>query len=47
MGHEVQTRGAIDLTDWIEIEDDEGDMTVVTFSEAVTVTSSRTASALK
>jgi hypothetical protein len=37
MADELQTKGHINLTHWIEIEDEHGDMTVVTFGDAVTV----------
>lgn len=37
MADEIQTIGLIDLNHWIEIEDEQGEMTVVTFRDAVTV----------
>ena len=40
MADELQAKGRINLNHWIEIEDEDGDMTVVTFGDAVTVQSS-------
>lgn len=37
MADELQTQGEIDLNHWIEIEDENGEMTVVSFGHAVTV----------
>lgn len=37
MADELRTEGRIDLSDWIEIEDENGDMTVVKFGDAVKV----------
>lgn len=37
MADELRTIGRINLSHWVEIEDENGDMTVVTFGEAVTV----------
>lgn len=37
MADELKAKGHIDLNHWIEIEDENGDMTVVLFNEAVTV----------
>ena len=37
MADELKTKGKIDLNHWIEIEDENGDMTVVSFGDAVTV----------
>ena len=37
MADQLQTDGFIDLNHWIEIEDEAGEMTVVTFGDAVTV----------
>jgi hypothetical protein len=39
MAEELRTKGEIDLRHWIEIEDEKGDMTVVTFGDAVTIRS--------
>jgi hypothetical protein len=36
MADELKTNGHINLSHWIEIEDEDGDMTVVTFGDAVT-----------
>ena len=41
MADELQTRGQINLSDWIEIEDEDGEMTVVPFADAVTIKTSR------
>ena len=38
MADELRTRGRIDLTHWIEIEDEEGEMTVMTFGDAIKIT---------
>ena len=37
MADHLQTKGEIDLSHWIEIEDEGGQMTVLTFDEVVTV----------
>jgi hypothetical protein len=37
MADQPQTKGQIDLAHWIEIEDENGDMTVLSFGDAVTV----------
>ena len=37
MADELQTKGEINLSHWIEIEDENGDMTVVTFGEATKI----------
>jgi hypothetical protein len=37
MADELQTEGLIDLSHWIEIEDEQGEISVVTFADAVTV----------
>lgn len=37
MVDELTTKGEIDLSHWIEIEDEKGEMDVVPFSEAVTI----------
>lgn len=37
MADELKSLGVIDLRHWIEIEDEEGDMHVLTFADAVTV----------
>lgn len=41
MGDELRTSGKIDLSNWIEIEDEEGDMHVLTFADAVTINQSK------
>lgn len=38
MANELKSKGEIDLRHWIEIEDDLGDMTVITFAEAIKIT---------
>lgn len=37
MADELRSKGQIDLRHWIEIEHENGDMTVVTFADAVMV----------
>ena len=37
MADELNKRGQINLKHWMEIEDEQGDMHVVPFSEAVTI----------
>ena len=37
MAHELETEGCINLNHWIEIEDERGEMTVLTFGDALTV----------
>ena len=37
MAEEIKTKGKIDLKHWIEIEDEEGEVDVVPFGEAITV----------
>lgn len=37
MSDELKTRGQINLSHWIEIEDERGDMHVVQFRDAVTI----------
>lgn len=41
MADELKVKGEIDLSHWIEIEDERGDMDVVPFGKAVTVKSSQ------
>lgn len=40
MADELQMKGEIDLSHWIEIEDEQGEMDVVPFGEAVTIKTS-------
>lgn len=37
MAHELRKKGEIDLSDWIEIEDEFGEMHVVTFGDAAKI----------
>ena len=37
MASEIRTKGEIDLSHWIELEDDAGELVVVPFGDAVTV----------
>ena len=37
MADELRIKGAIDLSHWIEIEDEEGEMDVVPFGEAIQI----------
>ena len=37
MASEIRTKGEIDLSHWIELEDDAGDLLVVPFGDAVTI----------
>ena len=37
MADELRTRGQSKLSDWVKIEDENGEMTVVTFGDAVIV----------
>ena len=37
MASEIQTKGEISLSHWIELEDDSGELLVVPFGDAVTV----------
>ncbi len=37
MGDELATHGEITLSHWIEIEDERGEMSVVTFADAVKI----------
>ena len=39
MADEIKSKGAIDLRHWIEIEDELGDMTIVSFGDVVKITS--------
>ena len=41
MGDELKTKGRIDLSHWIEIEDEQGDMHVLAFADAVTIDHSK------
>lgn len=40
MADELKTSGKLNLSHWIEVEDDDGEMQVVTFGEAVTIDNS-------
>lgn len=39
MAHQLEANGHINLSHWIEIEDENGEITVVTFRDAVTLDS--------
>ena len=41
MADELKVKGEIDLSHWIEIEDEQGDMDVVPFGEVLTIKSSQ------